>query len=159
MTLEMMKELFGVMHVGEEEVPNVKHMRIREEEVSSSLPVTVMVPPEEEEVPVSQGPANVVPPREEVPPEEEEVPAPLSRSRCRALLSRSHRRKKSCRAPLSRSHQRKRRSQPPCHGPAGRKGMPCLGTALGKFFALLFFSKMQEILLALFSLKRSRFVG
>jgi hypothetical protein len=76
MTLEMMKELFGVTHVGEEEVPNVKHMRIREEEVSSSLPVTIMVPPEEEEVPVSQGPADVVPPREEVPPEEEEVPAP-----------------------------------------------------------------------------------
>jgi hypothetical protein len=33
--LEMMKELFGVVHVrdDEEEVPNVKHMRIVEEEV------------------------------------------------------------------------------------------------------------------------------
>jgi hypothetical protein len=37
--------------------------------------------------------------------------------------------------------------------------MPCLGTALGKFFALLFFSKTQEILLALFSHNRDRFVG
>jgi hypothetical protein len=35
MMLEMMKELFGVVHVrdDEEEVPNVKHMRIVEEEV------------------------------------------------------------------------------------------------------------------------------
>jgi hypothetical protein len=62
MMLEMMKELFGVVHVrdDEEEVPNVKRMRIVEEEVSLSKPVTaavrpaspVVVPPEEEEVPV-----------------------------------------------------------------------------------------------------------
>jgi hypothetical protein len=51
------------------------------------------------------------------------------------------------------SYQRKRRSEPPpsCRGPFRRKGMPCLGTALGKFFVLLFFSKTQEILLAFFS--------
>jgi hypothetical protein len=36
MMLEMMKELFGVTLVGEEEVPNTKHMRVREEEVSLS---------------------------------------------------------------------------------------------------------------------------
>ena len=36
MTLEMMKELFGIAHVGEEEVPNVKRMGIVEEEVSLS---------------------------------------------------------------------------------------------------------------------------
>jgi hypothetical protein len=52
MTLEMMKELFGVTHVGEEEIPNAKCMRIGEEEVSLSQPVTVAVPPEEDELPV-----------------------------------------------------------------------------------------------------------
>jgi hypothetical protein len=36
MTLEMMKELFCIAHIGEEEVPNVKRMRIGEEEVSLS---------------------------------------------------------------------------------------------------------------------------
>jgi hypothetical protein len=36
MTLETMKELFGIVHVGEEVVPNVKRMRVREEEVSLS---------------------------------------------------------------------------------------------------------------------------
>jgi hypothetical protein len=36
----------------EEEVPKVKHMRVVEEEVSLSQPKTVVVPPEEEEVPV-----------------------------------------------------------------------------------------------------------
>jgi hypothetical protein len=36
MTLDMMKELFGIIHVGEEEVPNAKHMCIGEEEVSLS---------------------------------------------------------------------------------------------------------------------------
>jgi hypothetical protein len=42
------------MHVmyNEEEVPKVKHMRVVEEEVSLSQPKTVVVPPEEEEVPV-----------------------------------------------------------------------------------------------------------
>jgi hypothetical protein len=53
MTLETMKELFGITHIGEEEVPNVKRMRVGEEEVSPSRPVTVVVPPEEEEVLVS----------------------------------------------------------------------------------------------------------
>jgi hypothetical protein len=36
MALEMMKELFGVTDVGEDEVPNVKRMRVGEEEVSLS---------------------------------------------------------------------------------------------------------------------------
>jgi hypothetical protein len=55
--LERVKELFGIMHVrdDEEEVPNVKCMRIGEEEVSLSQPITVAVPPVvvtlEEEVP------------------------------------------------------------------------------------------------------------
>jgi hypothetical protein len=51
----------------EEEVPNVKHMHVVEEEVSLSQPKTTMVPPEEEEVLVLQGPIVVVPPEEEVP--------------------------------------------------------------------------------------------
>jgi hypothetical protein len=36
MTLGMMKELFGVTHIrdDEEDVPNAKHMRVGEEEVS-----------------------------------------------------------------------------------------------------------------------------
>jgi hypothetical protein len=78
MTLEMMKELFGVAHIRDDE-----------EEVSLSQPVTITVPPEKEEVPVLQG-LSVAPEEEEfpapavmpphgppatVPPEEEEVPA------------------------------------------------------------------------------------
>jgi hypothetical protein len=55
MTLETMKELFGVTHIGEEEV-------------SLSQPIIVAVLLEEEEAPVPQG-SNIV-----VPPEEEEVP-------------------------------------------------------------------------------------
>jgi hypothetical protein len=55
MTLEMMKELFGVTHIGEEEV-------------SLSQPIIVAVLLEEEEAPVPQGSIIVVP------PEEEEVP-------------------------------------------------------------------------------------
>jgi hypothetical protein len=47
MTLETMKELFGIPHVREQEVPNVKRMRIREEEVSLSQPITIVVPPKE----------------------------------------------------------------------------------------------------------------
>jgi hypothetical protein len=50
MTFERMKELFGITHVGEAEVPNVKRMHVREGEVSLSQPVTVVVPSEEEEV-------------------------------------------------------------------------------------------------------------
>jgi hypothetical protein len=70
MMLEMMKELFGIAHIrdDEEEVPNVKRMRIVEGEVSLSQPVTVAVLPEEEEVSVLQGPS--------VAPKEEEFPAP-----------------------------------------------------------------------------------
>jgi hypothetical protein len=46
MTLEMMKELFGIVHVrdDEEEVPNMKHMHVVEEDVSLLQPVTVAVP-------------------------------------------------------------------------------------------------------------------
>jgi hypothetical protein len=115
MTLEMMKELFGVMHIrdDEEEVPNAKRMHVVEEEVSLLQPVAVAVPPEKEEVLVPQGPF--------VTPEEEESQLPLSRS---------------CRAPLSRSHHRKRRSQQP------PPPYPC--TSLGKFFSLLFSQKCRR---------------
>jgi hypothetical protein len=58
------------------EVPNVKRMRVVEEEVSLSQLKTIAVPPEEEEVPVPQGRSVAVPSEEEVPPEEEEFPAP-----------------------------------------------------------------------------------
>jgi hypothetical protein len=99
----MMKELFGITHVrdNEEEDPNVKHMHVGEEEVSLSQLVTTTVPPEEEEVPVSQG-------LQRLPPEEEDVPVPLDHP-----LSRSHKRKKSRSPPppLSRSSRRKRMSQ------------------------------------------------
>jgi hypothetical protein len=136
-----MKELLGLMHVGEEEVPNVKHMRIGEAEVSLSQPITVVVPPEEEEVPVPQGPAVMVPLGEEVRPEEEEVPAPLLWSHHKALLSRSCQRKKSYMPPYRGPTGGRGGPSPPCHAPTERKGMPCLGTSLGKFFTLLFFSK------------------
>jgi hypothetical protein len=52
MMLDMMKELFGIIHVREEEVPNVKRMCAGEEEISLSQPVTAAVPPKEEEVPI-----------------------------------------------------------------------------------------------------------
>jgi hypothetical protein len=54
MALGMMKELFGIVHArdDEEEVPNAKHMRVVEEEVSLSQPETVVAPPEEKEFPV-----------------------------------------------------------------------------------------------------------
>jgi hypothetical protein len=71
------------MHVrdDEEEIPNAKCMHIGEEKVSLSQPITIAVPPEQEEVPVPHGPAVAVPSEEEVlqgppvmvPPEEEEV--------------------------------------------------------------------------------------
>jgi hypothetical protein len=78
MTLETTKELIGITFVrdDEEEVSNVKCMHVGEEEVLLSLPKTATVPPEEEEVPVPQGPSIMVPSEEEVPPEEEEPPAP-----------------------------------------------------------------------------------
>jgi hypothetical protein len=64
MTLETTKELFGITHIGEEEV-------------SLSHPVTDVVLPEEQEVPDPQGLAVTVPPKEDEVP----VPqAPLSRS-------------------------------------------------------------------------------
>jgi hypothetical protein len=52
MTLEMMKELFGIAHVrdDEEEVPNTKRKHVGEEEVSLSQSVTTAVLSEEEEV-------------------------------------------------------------------------------------------------------------
>jgi hypothetical protein len=54
MTLELMKELFGVAHIrdNEEEVPNAKRMHVGEEAVSLSQLITAAVPPEEENVPV-----------------------------------------------------------------------------------------------------------
>jgi hypothetical protein len=57
MTLEMMKELFGIAHnrEDEEEVPNVKRMHVGEEVVSLSQPITAVVPLVEEEVLVPQG--------------------------------------------------------------------------------------------------------
>jgi hypothetical protein len=58
----------------EEEVPNMKRMSVVEEEVSLSQPETIVVPLEEGEVPVPQGPAVMVLLGEEG-PEEEEVPA------------------------------------------------------------------------------------
>jgi hypothetical protein len=70
MALETVKELFGITHVGEEEVPNAKHMCIGEEELSLSQHGTTIVPPMEKEVPVPQGPTITVP------PEEKEVPVP-----------------------------------------------------------------------------------
>jgi hypothetical protein len=96
MTLEMMKELFAVTHIrdDEDEVPNAKPMCVGEEEVLLSQPITtavlseeeeipvphglaVTVPPEEEDVPVLlQGPLVTVSPKEEVLPEEEDIPVP-----------------------------------------------------------------------------------
>jgi hypothetical protein len=104
----------------EEDAPNVKRMRVREEEISLSQPITAAVPPEEEEVPVSQGLAVAVLPEEEdvlVPfqgppvtvPSEEEVP--------QGPLSRSLRRKKS-----SWKNRRSQSRRPPCRGPVGTKG-------------------------------------
>jgi hypothetical protein len=68
--LETMKKLFGVMHVGEEEVPNMKCMRVGEEEVLLSQSVTAAVLSKEEEVQVPQVPTVTVPSKEE------EVPVP-----------------------------------------------------------------------------------
>jgi hypothetical protein len=52
MSLEMMKELFGITHVrdDEEEVSNTMCMHVGEEEVSLLQPITATVPPEEEDV-------------------------------------------------------------------------------------------------------------
>jgi hypothetical protein len=100
------------MHIiyDEEGVPNVKHKRVVEEVVSLSQPETDAVPPDEEEVPVPQGPSVVVPLGEEVPSEEEEVPAPLSQSRHRA----------PCRGPAGGRGG----PSPPCCGPTGGRGGP-----------------------------------
>jgi hypothetical protein len=142
-----MKELLGIAHVrdDEEEVPNVKHMHVVEEEVSLSQPITIAVLPglrrfllqeefpsgppiavplEEEEVPVPHGTSVVVSLEEEVPLEEEEVLA----------------------APLV------------AVPPEGR-GCLVLVPALVCFSPFFSFSKMQGILLALFSHKCGRFVG
>jgi hypothetical protein len=78
MTLETMKELFGVAHVRdvEEEVSNIKRMHIGEEEVSLSQPITVAVPMEGEDIPVSQG-------LRQLPLEEEDVLVRLECPPCR----------------------------------------------------------------------------
>jgi hypothetical protein len=47
-----MKELIGIAHFREEEAPIAKCMRVGEEEVSLSQPITTAVPLEEEEIPV-----------------------------------------------------------------------------------------------------------
>jgi hypothetical protein len=90
MTLETMKELFGVAHIrdDEEDVPNAKHMSIREEEVLLSQPITIAVMPKEEKVPIPHGLAVTIS------PQEEDVPVPLQ-----GPLSWYHQRKKSHRAP------------------------------------------------------------
>jgi hypothetical protein len=104
MTLEMMKELFGITYIrdDEEEVTKAKSMHVREEEVSLSQPVTTAVPPEEEEVPFPQG-------LRRLPLEEEDVPVPLEPPPYRGTVGG---RSPAC---------------PLCHGPVGRKGMPCRG--------------------------------
>jgi hypothetical protein len=60
----------------EEEVLNARCIHVVEEVISLSQPDTAAVPPEEEEVPVPQGPSVVISPEEEVTPKEEEFPAP-----------------------------------------------------------------------------------
>jgi hypothetical protein len=60
MTLETMRELFGIIDIGEEEVPNAKHMGIGKEEVPMSQRISDVVLPEEEEVPVPQGPTVMI---------------------------------------------------------------------------------------------------
>jgi hypothetical protein len=163
MMLETMKELFGIVHVkdNEEEVPNAMCMCVGEEEVSLSQPVIAAVPPEEEEVKVKQGLYRLL-------LDEENIPILLE-----CPLSQSRQRKKSCKAPLLWYRQRKRRSHSlrlPCCCPAGRKG--CLVTVdnnglddegpippLISSSPSFFFSKMQDIRLAPFSHKRGRFIG
>jgi hypothetical protein len=84
MTLETMKELFGVAHIRDDE----QHMSIREEEVLLSQPITIAVMPKEEKVPIPHGLAVTIS------PQEEDVPVPLQ-----GPLSWYHQRKKSHRAP------------------------------------------------------------
>jgi hypothetical protein len=102
MTLEAMKELFGITHVrdDEEEVPIAKCMHGEEEEVSLSQPITTMVPSEEEDVPVPQG---LCP----LPLEEEDVPVPLD-----------HR-------PVAVPPEEEVPQGSPYHGPVGGRGVPC----------------------------------
>jgi hypothetical protein len=50
---ELVLPLQSVTHIrDDEEVPNLKRMRVVEEEVSLSQPISVVVPQEEEDVPV-----------------------------------------------------------------------------------------------------------
>jgi hypothetical protein len=84
----------------EEEVTNVKRMHIGEEEVSMSRPVTVVVPWEEEKVPIPQGLCRL-------PAEEEDAPVLLERP---PPPSWSHQRKNSRSASVSRSRRGKKRS-------------------------------------------------
>jgi hypothetical protein len=46
------ERIISIAHIGEEEVPNVKRMHVGEEEVPVPHGLTVMVPSEEEDVPV-----------------------------------------------------------------------------------------------------------
>jgi hypothetical protein len=91
----------------------MRHMRVVEEEVSLSQPETIEVPPEEEEVPVLQGPAVTIPLGEEVPPEEEEVIAPPGHG---PAIGPHYHGPTGGRSPVG----------PPYRGSTRRKGMPCL---------------------------------
>jgi hypothetical protein len=141
-----MKELFGITHVGEEDVPNAKCLRVWEEEVSLSQPVTVAVPPEEEEVLVPQGPAVMVPPGEEEPPKEEEVlaPPPPYCGPIAGLRYRGPLEEEVLQGPHVAVLPEEEEVPAPYRGPTGRKEMPCLGTTLGKFFTLLFSQKYRR---------------
>jgi hypothetical protein len=100
MTLETMKELFGITHVrDDEEVPNVKRMNVGEE-VSLLQPIIVAVPLEEENVQVSHG-------LRRLPPEEEDLPVPLERPPITVPQE-----EEVPQGLLSQSHQRKMKSQP-----------------------------------------------
>jgi hypothetical protein len=153
MTLEMMKELFGITHIrdNEEEVPNAKHMRVAERRSCCHIPSLlqsrrastrleeefllgppVTVPPEEDEVPILQGPSVVVSPKEEVLPEEEEFPTPAVTVPHGPSVVVLPEKEEVPAAP------------PPCCGPVGRKGMPCPYTDHGNFLALLFSQKRRR---------------
>jgi hypothetical protein len=87
LTLEVMKELFGIMHVRDDEVvvPNTQRMCIGEEEFSLSLPVTVVARGRGRSSPAA-GPSYHSPARGRSP-----TGPPI--------MVRSCQRKKSCRAP------------------------------------------------------------
>jgi hypothetical protein len=139
----------------EEEVPNVKCMRVVEEEVSLSQLKTTAVPPEEEEVPVLKSPTIVVPPEAVVPLEEEEVLAPAvpvpQGPPYRGPAGGRGGPNLPCCSPV----RGRGGPNPPCCGPAGRKGMRCPGRLLISIdfycFRVLFivrFSKLNYLLIA-----------